>query len=88
MRGERPADWRPECYYEHRFVHPRIAQTEGIRTARWKYTRYISETPVYEELFDLAADPHERKNLANLSESTAILAELRQKTDAAYAEIK
>lgn len=88
VRGEQPANWRPEYYYEHRFVHPHIAQTEGIRTARWKYARYISETPVYEELFDLAADPYERKNLANQPESTAVLAELRQKTDAAYAEIK
>jgi len=60
----RKVTWRHDFLYEHRFKHPRIPQTEGVRTNRWTYTRYTSINPVYEELFDLKADPHERHNLA------------------------
>ena len=62
--GGRKPRWRQDFFYEHLFKHPRIPQTEGVRTKRWKYTRYISVKPVYEELFDLQTDPHEEHNLA------------------------
>ena len=88
LHGEAPGDWRTEYFYEHRFVHPGIAQTEGIRTNRWKYTRYVSETPVYEELFDLKTDPYERTNLVGHADAAAMLAELRQKTDVAAQAVK
>ncbi len=57
--------WRDEFFYEHRFRHPKIPMSEGIRTKRWKYVRYTSVKPVYEELFDLDDDPLERHNLVN-----------------------
>ena len=61
--GEHVA-WRDHFFYEHRFKHPKIPTSEGIRTTDWKYVRYTSVNPVYEELFDLKHDPFERQNLA------------------------
>jgi arylsulfatase A-like enzyme len=59
--------WRAEFFYEHRFTAGGwIPQTEGIRQPRWKYTRYPDTASQFEELFDLAADPHEQRNLASL----------------------
>ena len=73
--------WREDFFYEHRFAHPKIPQTEGVRTTRWKYTRYISVKPLYEELFDLQTDPHEEHNLANMPEHAQKLNELRARAD-------
>jgi arylsulfatase A-like enzyme len=53
LEGRAPDDWRDDFFYEHRFAHPGIPKTEGVRGSRWKYTRYISVDPVHEELFDL-----------------------------------
>lgn len=74
-----PVTWRKDFLYEHRFAHARIPQTEGVRTERWKYVRYTSVTPVYEELFDLAADPHEERNLAGDAQHQEQLAALRER---------
>jgi arylsulfatase A-like enzyme len=65
LRGEQPDDWRREFFYEHHFRYNGwIPATEGIRTTDWKYTRYIDEQPVFEELFDLGKDHLEERNLA------------------------
>jgi arylsulfatase A-like enzyme len=56
--------WRDRFFYEHRFRHPKIPMSEGVRTTRWKYVRYTSVRPVDEELFDLQTDPLERHDLA------------------------
>ena len=80
MKGE-PTNWRNEFYYEHPFPHARIPQTEGVRNNRWKYTRYVSVDPVYEELFDLINDPHEERNLAGHKKHANRLAELRERCD-------
>ena len=64
--GETPS-WRKEWFYENHFRNQRagpIAASEGIRTTDWKYIRYIDTDPIYEQLFDLKADPREEKNLA------------------------
>jgi len=70
MRG-RPGLARSDFFYEHLFVHrpggrgPNlIPQSEGVVSLRYKYLRYIDQEPVYEQLFDLRADPHETRNLA------------------------
>ncbi len=62
LRGEKPS-WREEFYYEHLFEHPKIPKTQGVRTTRYKYFRYLVDPP-YEELYDLQKDPHEATNLA------------------------
>ncbi len=59
---------RAEWFYENHFRNNRfgpIAASEGIRTANWKYIRYIDTQPVIEQLFDLQNDPREEKNLAD-----------------------
>ena len=83
VRGERVA-WREDWYYEHTYAHPpqhKIPKTEGVRTQQWKYTRYTDFTPPYEQLFDLAADPQELKNLAGDAAHAATLARLRARCD-------
>lgn len=69
-RGQTPADWRKEYYYEHYFQpdpswNMAIPRNEGIRTADWKYIQYIDIDPPYEELYNLNDDPHEARNLAS-----------------------
>gem|GEM_PF-6506767 len=58
--------WRGEFFYEHTYSTdpPRlpIPPSEAIRTSQWKYFRYTTQKPVYEQLFDLRADPEERQN--------------------------
>lgn len=63
--GKRVRDWRRDFFYEHHTLPKIIPQLEGVRTERWKYVRWITTTPVWEELFDLAADSDETRNLAN-----------------------
>ena len=38
--------WRTDFFYEHHFSHPRIPPSEGVRTGRWKYIRYVAQQPV------------------------------------------
>jgi arylsulfatase A-like enzyme len=55
-----------EHLYEHDVTSPvfHIVPSEGLRTKDWKYIRYVKNPgPEGEQLFDLAADPLETKNL-------------------------
>jgi arylsulfatase A-like enzyme len=56
--------WRKEFFYEHMFEHPTIAKSEGVRTERWKYFKYLDVEPFTEEMYDLYTDPMETNNLA------------------------
>jgi len=78
LTGEKP-DWRTEFFYEHLFQHPRIPPTEAVRECRYKYIRFVESDPVYEELFDLEADPDEARNLAGKPEHAATLDRMRAK---------
>jgi len=77
MDGE-ATQWRDRFLYEHRFEHPRIPKTEGVRTERWKYIRYTSVEPAHEELFDLEDDPLEERNLASASKHADTLTDMRR----------
>lgn len=72
-------EWRTEFFYEHPFKHAGIPQTEGVRTQDWKYVRYVSVDPLYEELFDLKNDPYEEHNLAGKPEHSSRLADMKQR---------
>lgn len=75
---------RDDWYYEHLYSDPTrrpIPKVEGVRTERWKYTRYSEAKPALEQLFDLAADPHEEKDLADDPARRELLARLRARCD-------
>jgi arylsulfatase A-like enzyme len=76
VRGEKP-QWRTEWFYEHLTLPNRIPPSEGVRTQRWKYLRWVGVEPAVEELYDLQADPLEEHNLAAKPEHQKMLAELR-----------
>lgn len=82
---------REDWYYEHVYSDPDrrpIPKTEGVRTDRWKYTRYTDATPPVEQLFDLAADPHEEHDLVGSAEHRRVLANLRSRCDAYRVSLK
>lgn len=64
VQGRRPNDWRRDFFYEHHTMTKVIPEIEGVRTERWKYVRWVTTSPVFEELFDLQKDPEELRNLA------------------------
>lgn len=79
VAGDTPDDWRSEFFYEHHSFADRIPRSEGIRTERYKYLRYLDSDPLFEALYDLEADPEEQNNLADDPEHTERLEEMRAK---------
>ena len=77
VENQHPTDWRKEFFYEHHYAPEIIPASEGVRTERWAYIRWINERPLIEELYDLHSDPLEGHNLAGNSDYTQILAQLR-----------
>jgi len=78
LLGRRTPAWRSEIFCEELWDHPEIPRSECVRTARWKYIQYPGH-PEYVELFDLAADPDEKRNLAGYPAQARVLAEMRQR---------
>ena len=78
LRGEK-VEWRNEWFYEHHTLPARIPPSEGVRTERWKYLRWVGAEPVVEELYDLGDDPREERNLAGAAEHAARLKALRER---------
>ncbi len=78
VRGSTPENWRDAFFYEHLTYPDRIPSSEGIRTERYKYLRYVNRDPVHEELYDLKQDPAESKNLAGTSEHEELLQDMRK----------
>lgn len=73
--------WRKEFYYEH----PGMGYKKGIPESRAlirKDFKYILWTEYnYEQLFDSKNDPHEHSDIANRSEHTELLTEMRTRTE-------
>ena len=73
--------WRSEWFYEHPYTHGgKIPFVIGVRSDRYKYTRYISRVPVIEEFFDLETDPHESVNLIDDLSYSELIDAYREKT--------
>lgn len=78
--AQRTGDWKKFIVYETVGTRAWLM----LRVGHYKYVRYIY--PEYiEELYDLAGDPDELKNLAVRKEHHARLAELREKLVRAFA---
>lgn len=88
LEGQRPADWRTEFYYEHHFSPEILPPSEGVRTERWSYIRWVNEKPVTEELFDLKKDPLETRNLVGNPEQAEVLAGLRTRWESWRKEVQ
>lgn len=68
---------RDTVLIEHLWDFESIPASEGIRTADWKYFRYV-DYPSHEELYHLTEDPQEIQNLASVPKYQAILERLRK----------
>ncbi len=81
LNGEAPK-WREDWFYEHHTAVKIIPPSEGVRTARWTYLRWLKDAsnPV-EELYDLQTDPLQERNLAPLVEHQKTLQQLRARWD-------
>ncbi len=72
---------RDTVLIEHLWEFEHIPPSEGVRTAEWKYFRYVNDKSI-EELYNLKKDPREIKNLAKVKKYQDVLLKLREKTDA------
>jgi arylsulfatase A-like enzyme len=79
--GSIKADWRTEYYYEHRTLPKIIPPSEGVVGKKWKYIRWVNETPVPEELYNLENDPLESNNLANDKSAANQLEQMRARCE-------
>ena len=55
---------RDTVLIEHLWDFENIPPSEGVRTKKWKYFRYVNDKTL-EELYDLESDPKEINNLIN-----------------------
>jgi N-acetylglucosamine-6-sulfatase len=80
LKGERPP-WRSSLLIEYYSdtVFPRIVQMgyKAVRTRQWKYIDYL-ELEGMDELYDLAADPFEMRNVIDLPAAVDALGMMRK----------
>ncbi|QDU89310.1 Arylsulfatase [Pirellulimonas nuda] len=82
-------EWRDDMFYDHPYGHNgKIPTTIGVRTRTHTYTRYTSETPPFEQLFDNQTDPDQLNNLATDPEFNGQLLTLRRRCDQLQEEVQ
>ena len=80
-------DWRTSWFYEYNYEKqfPYTPNVRGVRTDQWKYIHYPhgdgSADRHLAELYDLQADPDERKNLVADPAQAPRIAQLRSELD-------
>ncbi|MGB3587762.1 MAG: family 78 glycoside hydrolase catalytic domain, partial [Tunicatimonas sp.] len=79
VSGETTSLVRDTALIEHLWEFENIPPSEGIRTAEWKYFRYVNDKSS-EELYHLTDDPQEINNLANNPDYQDVLADLSSAT--------
>jgi arylsulfatase A-like enzyme len=77
ITGEMVADWRKAFYFEHNYGPQIIPPSEGVRTERWSYVRWMPPNVESEELYDLQNDRWQERNLAGDPAHAEKLEELR-----------
>ncbi len=80
VSGAQKSLGRDTVLVEHLWEFDHIPPSEGVRTAEWKYLRYINDKSA-EELYNLKDDPKEIDNLAGRPEFQKVLLEFREKND-------
>ncbi len=77
LRGQPPSDWRTSVYYRyyHDPGHHNTRAHYGVRTATHKLIHYWKKDAW--ELFDLASDPSEQRNLIDDPAEAGRIAELK-----------
>jgi len=88
LANHRPIKWRSDFFYEHHYAPQIIPPSEGVRTERWAYIRWINTQPTVEELYDLKADPAESRNLIAARGLGSTLAGLRERWERLGEELK
>ncbi|PWH84429.1 acetylglucosamine-6-sulfatase [Algibacter marinivivus] len=71
---------RDTILIEHIWDFSEIPPSEGVRTKKWKYFRYVNDKSI-EELYDLEKDPQEIKNLIGKKKYKDVADKLRAKLD-------
>jgi len=80
VTGEQKSLNRDTILIEHLWEFENIPPSEGVRTAEWKYFRYVNDKSA-EELYSLKNDLKETNNLANNPEYKNVLENFRNKTN-------
>jgi len=80
VSGKEKSMNRDTVLIEHLWEFENIPPSEGVRTAGWKYMRYINDKS-FEELYNLKNDPKEIDNLATKPEYQKVVQEFRRKND-------
>lgn len=102
INGE-PVQWRQDVFCENLFTDQGYPRMEAVRGKKYKYIRYFSkehdrmqylpfssiegEQPIYEELFDLEADPKEQTNLTSNPDYAAVLKKHRYRCQELVTEL-
>ena len=81
LAGQTPDSWRTDFFCEHLMEHPQIPKHEGVRSERYRYSRYFEQDPIVEELYDLQEDPLEAQNLIEDERYIEVLRMMRARCD-------
>ena len=89
LDGPPPAEWRKAIYY-HYYEFPHgwhdVRTHYGVRTDRYKLIRFYGEMELW-ELYDLATDPHELRNVYGRPAYQTVREDLHRQLDVLRTEL-